>query len=168
MNLINLTLILAALGASVGEASDEEWVALCKKVEQADLVFEAVFDVRRDATSAGRDLAVSLVETAQITRIVKGNLEGGAFWQDSFGNPFAGYGPVHLTESLLGKNQVRMIVFLKKKEDGYINISGREGIWGCERSSHVSWCLSYVDYWRQALECVDCLGKMPGKYPRCY
>ena len=145
-----------------------EWLPLCQKVEQADLVFEAIFDIPKEKPSLEVSLAEAILQSGKISRVIKGGLVLETPWDPAFGKPFAGYIGGYLAKLLEGRTQIRRVVFLKKTEAGYTPIAGAEAQLGCQSSSHISWCSSYVDYWKQAETCLTCLESNSGKYPRCY
>ena len=165
--IIALVITLSLVG-STDSPPQEEWMPLCQKVEKADLVFEATFEVPKEKPSPEVSLAEVIVQSGKISRVIKGELVLEAPWDPSFGKPFDGYIDGYLEKLIEGKTQIRRVVFLKKIEAGYIAIAGAEAQLGCQSSSHISWCPSYVDYWKQTESCFTCLKTNFIKYPRCY
>ena len=135
-------------------------------------MFEATFKIPQDTdkSSLKSDVsaAQSLAQGGKISRVVKGALSVEGPWEEAFGNPFKAYTSAYLEKLLEGRDALRMLVFLKKAQKQYVVVGGAETQLGCQSSSHLSWCPSYVDYWKQVQACRSCLDKSAGQFPRCY
>jgi len=171
LNGLGLVVLLSLMGTT-DAAPKVDWMPLCKKVELADFVFEATFKIpqNNDKSSLKSDAsaATSLAQRGKISRVVKGELSVEGPWEEAFGNPFKAYTSAYLEKLLEGRDALRMVVFLKKAQKQYVVVGGAETQLGCQSSSHLSWCPSYVDYWKQVQACRSCLEKSIGQFPRCY
>ena len=150
-------------------ASVGEWLPLCEKYTQSDLVFVMEFRVEgaysdeyreKQGAPPASDLRRGAA-TGKVVDVLKGDgLEAGALWEPGFGYPFYHHASVAYWDAFFRRPSFQMVYFLKQTQQGYQFIGGGETQEGCSGSSHFSWCSSYGDYLRQVSQCSRCEGDL--------
>jgi hypothetical protein len=179
MTVVQTLILIGVLFSNTGpSAVDEarEWMPLCQKFEEADLVFEMEFKVKgrysrkhmvRGWPPPKTDLR-TVARTGKIVQVLKGELKPGSSWRTSFGYPFHHHASVAYWKAFFDRGTFRMMYYLKEKGLRYAHVRGPEMRQGCTGSSHFSWCPSYGDYFRQIQACGPCLEAGNALRPYCY
>ena len=135
---------------------------LCRKVTEADLVFEMAFEInekyddnyRKKGWAPPDSVLMNISRSGKITKVFKGNAVIGDPWIDSYGILFRQGTSVKRWEAFFQRKRFRMIAFLVKSNEGYTSTGWAEERAGCRISSHYSWCRAYPRYKSDVADCV--------------
>ena len=160
---------LSALLLGIGSlffAPENSWAGdhkpLCKKAQEADLVFEMAFEVRGHYPKEARDKQWvppnselrKTAKTGKVTQVFKGELETGSPWSEAYRFRFRQGAQVSHWDAFFQRKNFSQIQFLKKQKEHYRTTGWAEETAGCSSSPHFSWCKKYNSLKKQIQACL--------------